>query len=128
MPTIPDEKDMKELKSFAAPPQAVKDVFSGLFALLGFKRGDAEDWKFAKRQMGSVGDQSINSQMARFDPKPLTPAKVKYVQEKLAPHSPEHVRNVSRALEGYYLWVRDTVNSLPSELKDEQPTEQAAKQ
>ncbi|XP_012940182.1 uncharacterized protein LOC101864697 [Aplysia californica] len=128
MPTIPPPGDLRELKSLASPPKAVMQVFSALLALLGHKKSDAEDWKFAKKQLASVGDQKINSQMAKFDPKPLTPAKVKYVQEKIAALSAESVRKVSAAATSYYVWVKETVSSLPSELTAEQPTEQAAQQ
>ena len=57
--------------------------------------------------------------MSEFDPKTMTPAKYAYATSKLNELglTVDIVRNVSRAGVAYFIWVKDTLDALPEEVK-----------
>merc|ERR1711860_153348 len=115
MALLPSKGDQTELKaSFKKPPKPIIDTFSALLCLLGHPKKESEDVLFAQKISAS---SNLHKRMSEFDPKSMTPAKYAYVTTKIASLTPDVVRNVSRAGLAYYMWVKNTADALPAEVK-----------
>ena len=69
-------KDLSELKTFAAPPQQIKDVIQAVFILLGKKNSSWKDFLAAAKN-----PLPFLQRMARVDPSKITPRLLASLQE-----------------------------------------------
>ena len=103
--------DLTEVKSLAAPPQAVKDTFSAVICLLGYPKNKAEDWNFAKKLMAT----SILEEMKNFKPVAISSEKADFIRSKLDSLSEDVIKGKSRATVPFFIWAKVTFESLPAE-------------
>ena len=110
--------DLTEVKSLAAPPQAVKDTFSAVICLLGYPKNKAEDWGFAKKLMGST----MLDELKNYKPKAMPAKKLDYIKGKIDGLSADSVKAKSCATVSFYNWAKSTMDSVPVGESEEKST------
>jgi dynein heavy chain len=93
--------DCTELKSFAAPPQLVKDVLRAV--LIVFRERDADSWPAAKKMLGN---QNFLRMLKEFDPSTIDATMVKKLRPLVGEFSDDRTRKVSKAVAGMAAFVR----------------------
>ena len=107
------EATSREIRRYHSPPDHVRRTFSAILCVCGYSRSEADDWRTVKRVLLVKGDDSLVSQMSRFDVTGMSQGRkkflVKQLQDRLEGISAESIRRVSRPAVGYFLWAQSTL-------------------
>ena len=108
--STPHKGDLQEMKSLSKPPQDVVYIMSAILCLLGYPKGQADDWKYAKKVLG---DFSLLKKMNDFQPKAISSKKADYVKGKLDGLDESVIRKKCAAATSFYKWAKVTLDSIP---------------
>ncbi|XP_060570106.1 dynein axonemal heavy chain 10-like isoform X1 [Ruditapes philippinarum] len=95
------KSDLTETKSYAAPPQAVKDVLEAVMILVGYKGADL-DWKNIKKVIG--GTQFLKT-IGDIDYEKISQETRAKAMNKVSEYSHESIKAISSATTIFYDWV-----------------------
>ncbi|XP_060595116.1 uncharacterized protein LOC132749403 [Ruditapes philippinarum] len=95
------KKDLTETKSFASPPQAVKDVLEAVMILLGHKGADLE-WRNIQKALGGSSFLKVIGDVDYDKISQETRAKA---MNKVSEYSHESIMKNSKAATIFYDWV-----------------------
>ncbi|XP_052808249.1 uncharacterized protein LOC128237084 [Mya arenaria] len=98
------KKDLTEVKSFAKPPQAIKDVLSACLLLLGdCEKISGDTWIQARKAMGA---SEWLKRIQGLDPDEVPDKKKKMALEILSKYDLDSVKAKSLAIASLYNWAK----------------------
>ncbi|XP_053400794.1 dynein axonemal heavy chain 9-like [Mercenaria mercenaria] len=98
------KRDFQEMKSFANPPVAVKDVLLASMLLLGHRESET-NWQMIKTCLGKTGKESIPERVAALNVEKMPEENLKKAKDILAKYDLNGIANVSQALKELYIWA-----------------------
>ncbi|CAK8678159.1 unnamed protein product [Clavelina lepadiformis] len=110
--------DFIELKSLAAPPQAVKEILFATLILLGENKETAKDWNFVKRQLACYGEKSILNRMMNRKAQEISSQSAQDASELLNRIDMARAHAVSSAIASVLAWCMATINEAAKEAQN----------
>mmetsp|Transcript_25558 Transcript_25558/g.31011 ORF Transcript_25558/g.31011 Transcript_25558/m.31011 type:complete len:150 (+) Transcript_25558:209-658(+) len=97
-----DQSSLREVKSFAAPPQPVKELFESVLVCLG--ESDVS-WNNSRKQMGNP--PAFIEKLIKFDPATVDAQMIRKLDKYIDRPSfeMEKMKKVSKACAGVLTWV-----------------------
>ncbi|GFN79481.1 kyp peptidase [Plakobranchus ocellatus] len=105
--------DLQEISSFAAPPQAVKDVITAVQLLLGKPIHIATDWKEARKVL-KAGKDDIVRQIAQRAVEQVDLESALKAKDIIKNYTEARILGVSRGSAGLFRWVTTTIEAVES--------------
>ncbi|XP_053398727.1 cytoplasmic dynein 2 heavy chain 1-like [Mercenaria mercenaria] len=104
------KKDFQEMRSFNAPPEAVKDVLSATMLLLGHPESEV-NWTMIKKYLGKSGEESLQHKVGSNDFAKIPQENIKKAKAILSKYDANRIAQVSQAAKELYIWADAVVDN-----------------
>ncbi|XP_053398717.1 dynein axonemal heavy chain 2-like [Mercenaria mercenaria] len=98
------KENLQEIKSYAKPPEAVKEVLSAAMLLLGHQESEV-NWKMVQKCLAKLGEDSLQQRVADMDLEKIPQKNTEKAKAILSKYDADKIAKISLAVKAIYVWV-----------------------